>query len=324
MRRVLLIGEGLTAESALESLLPRFDVVGLVRSMPGAVTGIAHRHGVRVLDDASVAAIEAAVVELAPDCVVVSSYDRILPPGLLDACPFVNVHYAPLPEFRGRATVNWAIINRRPDTAITVHVLVARLDAGPILFQRQVAIGPDDTVSDLYARLNQLQRVHLGPAAERHLEGDAGLAQDDAAATYTCTRVPADGEIAWDRPTADVYALVRALAGPFPGALTYLDARPLVVWRAAPAEAPRRWAGRVPGRVVSRSPAEGWVDVLTGDGVLRLYTVQREGARPAPAAEVVTSVRATLGLRASDLLDRLRALEERIPASAGEQLKAVR
>ena len=221
------------------------------------------------------------------------------PPRLLECCPFVNVHYAPLPEYRGRATVNWAIINRRPATAITVHVLVAELDAGPILFQRAVAIEPDDTVTDLYARLNELQRIHLGAAVERHLDGDPGTAQDEAAATYTCTRVPRDGEIDWNRPTADVYALVRALADPFPGAFTYLDARRLVIWRAARPESPRRWAGRVPGRVVGRSAAEGWVDVLTGDGVLRLHTVQRDGERPQPAADVITSVRATLGLRAS-------------------------
>jgi methionyl-tRNA formyltransferase len=311
MRRVLLIGQGPTAESALESLLPRFDVVGLVRTTPGAVTENARRHGVRVLDDASVTALDAAVRELEPDCVVVSSYDRILPPRLLAGCPFVNVHYAPLPECRGPATVNWAIINRRPDTAMTVHVLAAELDAGPILCQQRVAIGPDDTVTDLYARLNELQRVHLGPAAERHLDGDPGVAQDEGAATYTCTRVPADGEIDWDRPTADVHALVRGLADPFPGAFTYLDARRVVVWRAAPAESPRRWVGRVPGRVVARSASEGWVDVLTRDSVLRLHSVQHEGARRAPAAEVITSVRATLGLRATDLLDRLRALEER-------------
>ena len=96
-----------------------------------------------------------------------------------------------------------------------MHVLVAELDAGPILFQQQVAIGDDDTVADVYARLNELQRRHLGPAAERHLDGDPGRA-GRGAATYTCTRVPADGEIDWDRPTADVHALVRALADPFP------------------------------------------------------------------------------------------------------------
>lgn len=311
-RSVLLIGQGPTAHSALESLLDRFDVVGLVRSSPGPVTELARRHGVRVLDDTSVAAIDAAVGALAPDCVVVSSYDRILPERLLARRPFVNVHYAPLPEYRGRATVNWAIINQRPDTAITVHVLAPELDAGAILLQQRVAIGPDDSVTDLYAVLNELQRLHLGATVERHLEGDRGMAQDDGAATYTCTRVPADGEIDWNRPSADVHALVRALGEPFPGAFTHLDCRRLVIWRAAQPEAPRRWAGRVPGRVVARSSAEGWVDVLTGDGVLRLHSVQPEGERCQSAAEVITSVRATLGLRATELLDRVRALEERL------------
>jgi methionyl-tRNA formyltransferase len=325
MRRVLLIGEGPTAASALDSLLPGFDVVGLVRSTPGAATEIARRHRVRVFDDASLAAVDAAVRRLAPDCVVVSSYDRILPPRLLARCRFINVHYAPLPEGRGRATVNWAIINRRPYTAITLHVLVAELDAGPIIFQQLVAIRPHDTVTDLYSRLNQLQRLLLGPAVERHLDGDPGVAQNDTAATYACTRVPADGEIDWERPTADVYALVRALADPFPGAFTYLDARPLRVWRAAPCPDTRRWTGRVPGRVVGRSEAEGWVDVLTGDGALRLHIVQREGAPQTHAAEVIGSVRSTLGLRTADLLDRLRALEQHVPARArNHRMKAAR
>ena len=204
-------------------------------------------------------------------------------------------------------------------------MLVEELDAGPIIFQQLVPIRPDDTVTDLYARLNQLQRLLLGAAVERHLDGDPGIAQNDSAATYACTRVPADGEIDWERPTADVYALVRALADPFPGAFTHLDARPLTIWRAAPCPSARRWSGRVPGRVVGRSETEGWVDVLTGDGALRLHIVQCEGAPQARAADVICSVRATLGLRTTDLLDRLRALEQRLPAPArNNRLKAAR
>jgi methionyl-tRNA formyltransferase len=323
-RRVLLIGQGPTAQSALESLVARFEVVALVRGISGEtldpVIASAVRRGVEVLTDTSVAAIQAAIRDLTPDCVVVSSYDRILPPALLERCPFINVHYAPLPEYRGRATVNWAILNRRADTAITVHVLVPELDAGPILFQERLPIGRDDTVTDLYASLNELQRVHLASAVERHLAGDAGVSQEEAAATYTCARVPADGEIDWSDRTEDVYALVRALTDPFPGAFTYLEARRLGIWRAAPVDAPHRWAGRVPGRVVARSADEGWVDVLTGDGVLRLETVQLEGGRRDAAADVIRSVRATLGLRATDLLEHLRALEERVePASRLQQ-----
>jgi methionyl-tRNA formyltransferase len=327
MRRVLLIGQGPTTGSALDSLLLRFEVAGLVRGGRDAVASAAREHGVPVLPDTSAAAVEAAVRELRPDCVVVSSYDRILPASLLERSRFVNVHYAQLPEYRGRATVNWAILDRRPETALTIHVLVAELDAGPILFQQRVPIGPHDTVGELYTRLNDLQRAHLASVVDRHLDGDAGIPQDEPAATYGCTRVPQDGEIDWDRPTEEVYALVRALGDPYPGAFTHLDGRRLVVWRAAPAASPRRWAGRVPGRVVGRSGAEGWVDVLTADGVLRVEVVEPQGDARQPAAAVVLSVRATLGLRPVDLLERLHALEAALSAQQQHQddrLKAVR
>jgi methionyl-tRNA formyltransferase len=268
---------------------------------------------VRVLADASPTAVEEAVRELDPDCVVVSSYDRILSRELLDRCPFVNVHYAPLPRYRGRANVNWAIINREPETAITVHVLTPELDAGPILFQQRVTIGAHDTVTELYRRLNDVQRVALAQAVERHLDGDPGIEQDEASATYGCTRVPDDGEIDWSRTTEEVYALVRALVEPYPGAFTHVDGRRLTVWDATPVSAPARWVGRVPGRVVGRSTADGWADVLTGDGVLRLSVVEPEGEGRRPAASAIKSVRATLGLRSIDLLERLRALEGERP-----------
>jgi methionyl-tRNA formyltransferase len=193
-------------------------------------------------------------------------------------------------------------------------VLVPELDAGPILFQQRVPIGPDDTVGDVYGRLNEMQRAHLAPAVDRHLDGDPGVPQDEAAATYGCTRVPADGEIDWRWPTDEVYALVRALGDPYPGAFTHVEGRRIVVWRAVPAVSPRRWAGRVPGRVVGRSAAEGWADVLTGDGVLRLEIVEPQGEARQPAAAAVRSVHATLGLRAADLLERLHALEAALSA----------
>jgi methionyl-tRNA formyltransferase len=189
-------------------------------------------------------------------------------------------------------------------------VLVPELDAGRILFQQRVPIGPHDTVGDLYARLNDLQRARLASIVERHLDGDQGWPQDESAATYGCTRLPADGEIDWTRPTNEVYAVVRALGDPYPGAFTHLDGRRLVLWRAAPAPSPRRWVGRVPGRVVGRSATGGWVDVLTGDGVLRLDLVERDGEARRPAAAVIRSVRTTLGLRPAELLARVRELED--------------
>lgn len=308
---LLLLGMGPTALDALEALAPRFTVVGLVR--PGDRDAVADRArdlGVPVTGEASPAAVATLVARTRPDAVVVSSYDRVLPADLLAACPFVNVHYAPLPRYRGRAPVNWSLLNDEPCTAISVHSLVAGLDAGGILAQEQVPIGPRATVTELYDQLNALQRRLLPGAVERRLAGDEGTPQREADATYGCTRLPADGEIDWARPTAEIDRLVRALAPPYPGAFTFLGLERLWVRAAEPVADPVRWAGRVPGRVVAR--AAGGVDVLTGDGVLRLRDVQPDGGPAVPARTAIRSVKATLGLRPTDLLDRLAAAEREL------------
>jgi len=105
--RVLLVGMGPTTATALDALAERFAVIGLVREVAGGavdpVVVRACRLGVRIIPVATIPGIEAAVNELRPDCVVVSSFHRILPDTLLAKCPFLNVHYAMLPRYRGRA-----------------------------------------------------------------------------------------------------------------------------------------------------------------------------------------------------------------------------
>src|SRR5215470_13999706 len=156
MKRVLLLGVGPTALSALESLAGQFRVVGIVREVrqdaeaADAVVRRAHELSVPVLSDVGLDAVQQAITESQPDCTVVSSYNRILGAGILAHGKFVNVHYAALPKYRGRANVNWAIINGEPETAITIHAIEPGLDAGNILFQQVVAIGPDDTATDIY------------------------------------------------------------------------------------------------------------------------------------------------------------------------------
>src|SRR5215212_5089003 len=103
MESVLLLGLGPTASSALESLTARFRVAGLIRDGDDELVERARALGVPVRSDLGIDGVERAVGETSPDCVVVSSYDRILPGRVLGRCRFVNVHYAPLPRYRGRA-----------------------------------------------------------------------------------------------------------------------------------------------------------------------------------------------------------------------------
>ena len=311
--RVLLVGLGPTAADAFAALYQRFPVVGLIRPDQDEVAERASEAGVDVVADTSIDTLERLISERRPDCVVVSSYHRIIPPEVIGRCPFVNVHYAPLPAYRGRATVNWAIINGERETAITIHTMAPGLDAGRILRQEKVSIEPADTVTDLYRKLNARQRALLGAAVDDCLAGVAGEEQDEAVATYACSRVPRDGEIDWSLPTKVIDRLVRALTDPYPGAFTYLGTQRLWVRRGVPVADAPTYVGRVPGRVVRVVATEGFVDVLTGDGIYRLYDLRVEGsAATTPASAVVRSVKDTLGLGPAVLLERLESLEREL------------
>jgi methionyl-tRNA formyltransferase len=317
MANVLLIGIGVTTLSALESLLPICNVQGIVRNIDteansdSSVIDLAQKAGIPIFSDISPKAIKSLVFKFQPDCVVVSSYNRILQPELIELSTFVNVHYSPLPYYRGRANVNWAIINDEPYAAITIHKITSDLDGGNILFQQAIPIQFDDTVTDVYDKLNAIQQQNLGKIVLQVVNGYQGRLQNHAEATYCCARTPEDGEINWSDSTRKIDCFIRALVSPFPGAYTYFEGRKLTIWQAKPAIYPS-YVGRIPGRVINRSKQEGYVDVLTGDGVLRILEVQCEGKEKISAASVIQSVKSTLGLTKSDLWKRIQTLEQEI------------
>lgn len=319
MKKVLLLGMGPTALSALESLVAKFNVVGIVRPLQSGlepddlIMRRARALSIPILSDVSLKGVRRAIEELQPHCTVVSSYDRVLNQDVLRDRKFVNVHYSALPKYRGRANVNWAIINGEKETAITIHAIADGLDNGNILYQRNIPIGPDDTATDIYDVLNKIQLMVLAETVARHLDGFIGIPQDESESTYGCSRVPADGEIDWKNSTTHIYALIRALAPPFPGAYSYLGERRITIARALPVRDESRYVGRIPGRVVARLRASGYADILTGDGVLRLHeVVTDDNGPPVPASDVITSTRQTLGLRNVDLLRRIEQLERRL------------
>jgi len=314
MVNVLLIGIGTTTLTALESLMAKCHVQGVVRDAPidDPVVKLAQQANIPVFSDTSQKEIKSLILKLQPDCVVVSSYNQILPSSLIELSTFINVHYSPLPQYRGRANVNWAIINHEPCAAISIHRISPDLDEGNILFQQLIPIHLDDTIADLYDRLNQIQQQNLGETVVKVFHGYEGVKQNNTEATYACTRLPEDGEINWSDSTRNIYALIRALVAPFPGAYTYFQGKKLLIWQAKPVNNPPVYVGRIPGRIIGRVKSEGFVDVLTGDGVLRIYEVQLEGEEKTAAANIIKSVKSTLGLRTSDLLNRIQILEAQI------------
>jgi methionyl-tRNA formyltransferase len=233
----------------------------------------------------------------------------------------VNVHCAPLPRYRGRSTVNGAILNGEPETAISIHCLTEDLDAGGIFAQRFITIGPRDTVSDLYERLNALQRVMLADAVERRLNGEIGEQQDESAASYSCPRLPSVAMIDWASSTAAIDRLIRSLGGQYPFAFSFLGLQRLEIRRTKPGSNARNYVGRIPGRVLRVDRASGEVEVLTGDGVLCVQEVRLPGAKPLAAAAMITSTRMSLGLRGVALSAFLDELKQGFPNDRGHPVR---
>ena len=310
--------DGPTALTALRSLVECCNVLGVIRAADDLacdpVRICAAKHGVAVWTLNNLRELPGIIVKLHPEAVVISSFNRILSPDVLSLSRFINVHYSPLPQYRGRANVNWAIINGERAAAISIHLVSPGLYDGNILFQEQVPITQADNAQSLYESLNAIQERELGLFVIRAIAGHPGSPQDHRNATYGCGRVPDDGEIDWSRSSAAIDRLIRALSPPSPGAFTHLEHRQLVIVRAETRNDSPSYVGRVSGRVVNRSRNEEWVDVLTGDGIIRLFEVSSDFGVVTPAAVIIRSTRVSLGLSRLDLLRCINALEMRLAA----------
>ena len=225
---------------------------------------------------------------------------RVLLPKEIWSAPThgtVGVHDSLLPQYRGFAPLNWAVINGETVTGVSLFQLDDDMDTGELLGQVGVPIPPDAYAREIYESVCQATVQVLSEAWPGMASGAPNRTpQSEAGATYCCARNPEDGRIRWEATTRDIFNLIRGLSHPFPGAFTRWEEGDLTVWKAEiVADAPE-YMGRVPGRVVGVDRETGHVDVLTGDGVLRLVTVEPDGAdSEGVPARWIKSVRGRLG-----------------------------
>ncbi len=175
----------------------------------------------------------ARIRELQPQYIFSFYYRHLLSEELL-ACAAkgaYNLHGSLLPRYRGRAPANWVLVNGESETGVTLHRMVKRADAGGILAQQSVAIGPDDTALVLHGKLREATRELLATALPRLARGELQeVAQDESRASYFGRRTPADGQLDWKRPASELHNLVRAVTQPYPGAFAPVGDRKLIVW----------------------------------------------------------------------------------------------
>ncbi len=176
----------------------------------------------------------AQIAALQPDFIFSFYYRQMLVTALLERAPrgAFNMHGSLLPQFRGRAPVNWAVLHGARTTGATLHVMAAKPDAGDIVDQTAVPILPDDTAREVFDKVCVAAEITLDRVLPALVAGTAPrIAMDLQAGSYFGARKPEDGRIDWTQDAQRIHNLVRAVAPPYPGATTMLAGHPARVLR---------------------------------------------------------------------------------------------
>lgn len=204
------------------------------------------------------------------------------------------IHDSLLPRYRGFAPMNWAIINGEEKTGVTLFHIAEGVDCGPIVDQLATDITLEDTAKTVDEKVIALYEKIIIKNLPTLAAGDAkGTPQNEANATYTCKRTPEDGEINWQNSALQIHHLIRGCTQPFPGAYTTLRGKKIYIWESSMSAEQVNYVGNIPGRILGKR--EGFIEVLTGKGILRLSRLQFEEDAEKNALEIPVSVKDTFG-----------------------------
>ena len=190
-----------------------------------SVAEVARQSGIPVITPESAKApeIQERIALLAPDYIFSFYYRQMIPMSVLNLAKIapLNMHGSLLPKYRGRVPINWAVLHGETETGATLHVMAEKPDAGDIVAQEAVPIGPDETAGDVFGKVTRAAAETLQGVLPQLLKGDVPRRPNPVSeGSYFGGRKPEDGRIHWEQPAAQVYNLIRAVAPPYPGAFT--------------------------------------------------------------------------------------------------------
>ena len=306
--RIIFMGSPEFAVPSLEHLVLSQHEVVAVYTQPDKPAGrgralvappvknSAAERGVPVFQPARLreANVVAQLAELRPAVIVVAAYGQILPQSVLDipARGCINIHPSLLPKFRGASPVASAILSGDVFTGVSIMLLDAGMDTGPVLARSAISIAPWDTAGSLTGKLSLVAAGFLEEVLVRWLRGEIEpRPQNEAEATYTRQFAKEDGEIDWHLPAVDIWRRVRAF-NPWPQCYTTWRGKQLKILEATPVAGESH---TVAGRIIALQQGAAAFGVGAGEGTLGVIKIQLEGKRAMSADEFLRGQRDFVG-----------------------------
>jgi methionyl-tRNA formyltransferase len=307
--RIVFMGTPEFAVPSLEQLILNHYQVVAVYTQPDRPAGrgralvsppvkeAALRLGLPVVPVGSLRSAEAVsqLADFNPDVIVVAAFGQILPQSVLDVpgggC--INIHPSLLPRYRGASPVAAAILSGDEFTGVSIMLLDAGMDTGPVLARAAVSVASQDNTGSLTDKLSRVAAHLLQEALTGWRRREiTPQPQNEAEATYTAPITKEEGDIDWHLPAVDIWRRVRAF-NPWPVCSTRWRGRQLKIIEAVPLS--EQGVSGV-GQVVALPGHEAELGVGTGDGILGVLKVQLEGRRAMSAAEFLRGQRDCIGV----------------------------
>jgi methionyl-tRNA formyltransferase len=299
--RIALIGQAAFGEAVFSALRAAGEEIVAVSSItgtperPDALWAAGDAAGIARFPtgDLKKRAVLDAFAETKPDLGVMAFVTHILPQRVLDLPPRGVIQYHPslLPLHRGISSMHWAIRMGDAKTGLSIFWVDAGIDTGPVLLQRDVEIGPDDTIGSLYFdKLFALGVESLVESVRLVREGNAPrIIQDESRMTYEPPADDANSAIAWTRPAREVYDLIRG-SNPSPGAHAMLRGVQVRIFdaRMTPGE-----PAAAPGTILASE--EDRIDIALLGGVLHAHRLQLASRKKLPAAAFAAEASVVVG-----------------------------
>ena len=256
--------------------------------MPTPVKAYAESQGIAVYQPATLKGEEFAELlrSLDPEVIVVVAYGKILPLSVIEYPKYgcVNVHGSILPEYRGAAPMQRAIMEGKTETGITTMLMAAGLDTGDMLLKETVSIGENDNFEDIHDRLSavgaQLLVKTLGGLSAGEIVPEK---QDDALATYAAKIEKSDCELDFSRSAKELHDLIRGLS-PIPLCFTHTPDGKLLKIVASRVAGAEKKSDAEAGTVIEVGDD---IKVACGCGILSLLSVVPEGKGRMSAGDFV-------------------------------------